>query len=130
MSQVGLNQEAGGHYGSGAGHYGSSSGHYGNNPSTSPPGGGSYLQQHQMKQQQNQGGLLSAHNQYSSQPSASSHPSGGESGGLIGRRSGANAPQPLWVQSNFGDPDGTRREDSYSPSKGQLLEVRSDHPAI
>ena len=40
-------------------------------------------------------------------------------------RSGANAPQSLWVPSAFdgGDPLGSRREDTFSPSKGQLLEV-------
>jgi hypothetical protein len=72
-------------------------------------GQGSYLQQHQQQQQQQQQSILSS-------PPASS--------GIISRRSGGTG-QQLWVQSAF-EPEpggGSFRQETLSPSKGQLLQV-------
>ena len=92
-----------------AGQYSGSGGQY---SGTAAPSQGSYLQQHMQLQQQS---ILAS-------PSPQGSPmSGSGSGGLIGRRSGVQAPQ-LWVQSTF-DADVGARHETFSPSKGQLLEV-------
>ena len=102
---------SGGNYAS-TGQYSGSGGQYSGTAAPTLGGQGSYLQQHMQLQQQS---ILAS-------PSPQGSPmSGSGSGGLISRRSGVQAPQ-LWVQSTF-DADVGARHETFSPSKGQLLEV-------